>query len=70
MGRYTAKDGNRASKDDRALLDYISDRWGREYELRAAVDQTGYHLCTPTACVMFNDLNDLKQFLGECAWQN
>jgi hypothetical protein len=70
MSRYTAKDGHQASKAERVLLDYIARRWGEQYQLRGAVDGTGYHLCTPFACCQFSDLDGLKQFLGEPQWQN
>jgi hypothetical protein len=69
MPRYIARDGHEASPAERALLDYISARWHDEYQLRAAVDGTGYHLCTPSACCQFNDLAGLKEFLGE-SWRN
>ena len=65
MSRYTAKDDHVASKEERALVDYIAQRWNGDYQLRAAVDGTGYHLCTRSACCQFNNLSDLKQFLGE-----
>jgi hypothetical protein len=67
MSRYTAKDGHVATKDERALLDYISARWHGDYQLAASKD--GYHLCTKFACCQFTDLNSLKEFLGE-KWQN
>ena len=67
--RYTAKDGHRASKQDREIIDYVNRRWSGHYQLGVNEDGSSYHLCTAFACCQFSDLDGLKQFLGE-QWQN
>jgi hypothetical protein len=67
MSRYTATDGHVASTEDKAILDYVAKRFGN-YQLRLSFDDDGtaeYHLCTRCACVEFNSLASLKEFLGE-----
>jgi hypothetical protein len=72
--KYICSDPRReATAEDLAILDFAHARWRGQFQLRVGLTDDGpeYHLCTKHVCVEFNNLADLRKFLGETTtWQN
>jgi hypothetical protein len=68
QSKYICSDaGREATPEDLAILDFAHARWRGQFQLRVGLTDDGpeYHLCTRSVCVEFNNLADLREFLGE-----